>query len=86
MRRRFKLAKNSSWFERLRGFYLEQWAEYETKERLEQAFEQAQQLSPIVAALRWLPVLSTMDAIHRNQYMEAVPNLLREFLSMILVR
>ncbi|WP_193199798.1 phosphotransferase [Nostoc sp. MG11] len=86
LKRRFKLAKNSSWFERLRAFYLEQWAEYETKERLEQAFELAQQLSPIVAALRWLPVLSTMDAIHRNQYMEAIPNLLREFLSMISVR
>jgi hypothetical protein len=81
--RRFELGKNSFWFERLRERYLEKWAEYETKERLEEAFDLAQQLSPILAVLRWLPVLSTMDATNRNRYIEAVPDLLREFLSMI---
>jgi hypothetical protein len=83
LERRFGLGKNSFWFKRLRESYLEEWAEYETKERLEEAFELAQQLSPILAVLRWLPVLSSMDTTNRNRYIEAVPDLLREFLSMI---
>ncbi|MBM0744503.1 phosphotransferase [Phormidium sp. CLA17] len=83
LERRFDLGKNSLWFKQLRKCYLEEWTEYETEERLEEAFELAQQLSPILAILRWLPVLSSMDAPNRNRYIEAVPDLLREFLSMI---
>ncbi|MBI4783989.1 MAG: phosphotransferase [Oscillatoriophycideae cyanobacterium NC_groundwater_1537_Pr4_S-0.65um_50_18] len=83
LEKRFNLRKNSLWFKQLRKCYLDEWVEYETKERLEEAFELAQQLSPILAILRWLPVLSSMDATNRNKYIEAVPDLLREFLSMI---
>lgn len=69
------------WFERLKAGYLEAWTEYETKERLAAAFDLAQQLSAISSALRWLPVLSSMDTATRNEYIEAIPNLMRELLS-----
>lgn len=80
LERRFELGNHSFWFKRLRACYLESWAEYETKERLEAAFDLAYQLSAIPSALRWLPVLSRMDATTRNKYSEAIPNLMREFL------
>jgi hypothetical protein len=83
LEKRFDLGKNSPWFKQLRKCYLDEWTEYETEERLEEAFELAQQLSPILAILRWLPVLSSMDAMNRNRYIEAVPDLVREFLGMI---
>lgn len=82
LEKRFDLGKSSPWFKQLRECYLDEWTEYETEERLEQAFEIAQKLSPILAILRWLPVLSSMDATNRNRYIEAVPDLLREFLGM----
>ena len=81
LQRRFELGKSSFWFKRLRECYLESWAEYQTGEKLEEAFELAQQLSTILSALRWLPVLSSMDATTRSRYIEAIPSLLREFLS-----
>lgn len=83
LEKRFDLGKSSPWFKQLRKCYLDEWTEYETEERLEEAFELAQQLSPILAILRWLPVLSSMDAMNRNRYIEAVPDLVREFLGMI---
>jgi Phosphotransferase enzyme family len=85
LKRRFGLEKNSPWFERLRDCYLESWAEYQIREKLEVAFEIAEQLSSILDALRWLPVLSNMDEATRNKYIGAVPSLLREFLSTIQV-
>jgi Phosphotransferase enzyme family len=80
LERRFGLEKSSSWFQRLRDCYLALWTEYETREKLEEAFVLAQHLSPIASALRWLPVLANMDEATRNKYIEAIPNLLREFL------
>ncbi|NJR72922.1 MAG: phosphotransferase [Scytonema sp. CRU_2_7] len=83
LNRRFGLGKNSFWFERLKDCYLRSWVEYETREKLEVAFEIAQKLSPIPDIFRWLPVLSNMDKAARNNYIDAIPNLLREFLSAI---
>lgn len=83
LERRFKLGKNSCWLWRLRDCYLAAWTEYESKERLAASFELAQQLSPILAVLRWLPVLSSMNKTDRDRYAEAIPDLLREFLSTI---
>jgi Phosphotransferase enzyme family len=80
---RFGVEKSSSWFQRLRDGYLALWTEYEPREKLEEAFALAQQLSSIPSALRWLPVLANMDAATRNKYIEAIPNLLRVFLSTI---
>jgi hypothetical protein len=81
--RRFKLGRDSNCFKQLRRYYLREWTEYETEERLEEAFGLAQKLSPILAVLRWLPVLSTMDISIRNNYIEVVPDLLREFLCLM---
>jgi Phosphotransferase enzyme family len=83
LNRRFGLGKNSFWFQQLKGCYLAAWVEYETREKLEVAFELAQKLSPIPDILRWLPVLSNMDEVTRNNYIGAIPNRLREFLSTI---
>lgn len=81
LKQRFELDSSSFWFKQIRGFYLESWTEYDTKEKLEAAFDLAHQLSPIPSALRWLPVLSGMDEATRNKYREAIPNLMREFLN-----
>ncbi|MFH7029486.1 MAG: phosphotransferase [Heteroscytonema crispum UTEX LB 1556] len=83
LNRRFGLGKSSFWFKRIKDCYLESSVEYETREKLEVAFELAQKLSPIPDIFRWLPVLSNMDEATRNNYIDAIPNLLREFLSTI---
>jgi Phosphotransferase enzyme family len=80
LNRRFGLGKNSFWFQQLKDCYLSAWVKYETREKLEFAFELAQKISPIPDILRWLPVLSNMDEVTRNNYIDAIPNRLREFL------
>lgn len=79
---RFGLEKTSFWFELLTECYLNSWLEYQTQEKLAQAFHLVQRLSPIVSALRFLPVLSSMDEVTRKNYGEWVPGLLREFLNL----
>lgn len=83
LRRRFKLEADSAWFQCLKARYLEAWTDYEPQERLELAFDLAQQLAAIPAALRWLPVLSSMEAVTRNQYADAIPELMRELLNAV---
>jgi hypothetical protein len=83
LNRGFGLGKNSFWFQQIKDCYLEAWTEYGTKEKLEVAFELAQKISPIPDVLRWLPVLSNMDEGTRNNYVHAIPNRLRDFLSML---
>lgn len=80
LKQRFGIERSSFWFKQIKEFYLQSWTEYNTKEKLEAAFDLAQQLSLIPSALRWLPVLSGMDKVTRNKYSEAIPNLMREFL------
>jgi hypothetical protein len=87
LERNFKLEKNSSWHKRLRECYLETWIDkathsHATQSSLETAFALAQQLSPLLAVLRWLPVLANMDRAHRHRYIAAVPELLKEFLTL----
>ncbi|MBD2451360.1 phosphotransferase [Nostoc sp. FACHB-152] len=79
---RFSLEKHSFWFELLKECYLNSWFEYETQEKLLEAFNLAQRLSPILSALRWLPVLSGMDELERSKYSTQVPSLLREFINL----
>lgn len=83
LRRRFNLNADSVWLNRLKSSYLNAWANDNPTEQLERAFELAQQLAPIPAALRWLPVLSSMDAATRDKYAGAVPELMRELLSAV---
>jgi hypothetical protein len=83
LERTLHLDKDSFWWQRLDDCYLDSWAAYETRTRLQKVLSIAQQLSPILAAGRWLPVLSSMDKIDRHKYIAAVPDLLREFLSAI---
>lgn len=83
LKRDFNLNTDSVWFKRLKSSYLKAWIDDEPAEQLELAFDLAQQLAPIPAALRWLPVLSSMDAATRNRYAGAVPELMRELLSAV---
>ncbi len=83
LRRRFNLKTDSVWLNRLKSSYLKAWADGEGIEQLEPAFDLAQQLAPIPAALRWLPVLFNMDATTRDKYAGAVPELMRELLSAV---
>ncbi|BAZ39608.1 hypothetical protein NIES4101_55620 [Calothrix sp. NIES-4101] len=80
LNRRFGLGKKSVWFQRLKDDYLSAWTEYETREKLEFAFELSQKISPIPDICRWIPVLSNMDAVTRDNYIDAIPKRLREFL------
>jgi tRNA A-37 threonylcarbamoyl transferase component Bud32 len=80
LRRDFNLNADSDWFKRLKSSYLNAWTDDEPTEQLELAFELAQHLATIPAALRWLPVLSSMDATTRDKYVGAVPALMRELL------
>ena len=80
LKRQFDLKTDAVWFNRLKSSYLKAWTDDEPTEHLESAFDLAQQLAPIPAALRWLPVLSSMDAATRNEYAGAVPELMRELL------
>lgn len=80
LRRRFNLKTDDAWFKRLKSSYLKAWTNDESTEQLEPAFDLAQQLASIPAALRWLPVLSNMDAATRDKYAGAIPELMRELL------
>lgn len=83
LRRRFDLKTDDAWFKHLKSSYLKAWIDDESTEQLELAFDLAQQLAPIPAALRWLPVLSSMDAATRDKYAGAIPELMRELLSAV---
>jgi tRNA A-37 threonylcarbamoyl transferase component Bud32 len=83
LNRRFGLEENSFWFQQIKDCYLSSWVEYQSKERLEIAFELAEKISPIPDILRWLPVLVNMDKTTRNKYIGAVPKRLREFLGKV---
>jgi len=84
LKQRFELEADSDWFKRLKTVYLQQWTESKPPEQLEAAFDVAQKLAPIPAALRWLPALSSMDAAARDEYAWAMPKLMRELMNAIL--
>jgi hypothetical protein len=85
LRRRFNLDNHSLWLNRLKSSYLRVWRNYASERQLESACDLAQRLSPIAAALRWLPVLSSMDATTHNKYAGAIPELMRELLGILVV-
>jgi hypothetical protein len=67
-------------FAALRDVYLEPWTESESREDLRQTFDLAGRLSPICSALGWSLGVSDLDESLRDDYVGAVPNLLREYL------
>jgi aminoglycoside phosphotransferase (APT) family kinase protein len=81
---RFDLQADSVWFTRLKVAYLQARSGYMPQDQLESAFDLAHQLAPIPAALRWLPVLNSMDAQARDKYAWAIPELMRELMTGIL--
>jgi hypothetical protein len=68
----FGLGRDSPWFERLMACYLEPWTAYRGLRELAAATSLAQQLAPLVAALRWRAALSTLDEPPRPDYAAAI--------------
>jgi hypothetical protein len=85
LKKRFNLDNHSLWLNRLKLSYLQVWSDYASEQQLESAFDLTQRLSPIPAALRWLPVISSMDTAARDKYAGAIPELMRELLGMMVV-
>ena len=64
----------------LRDAYLEPWTRFESRSNLQAAFRLAQRLSPLVSALAWDRVVSSLPPPLQEEYAVPVPALLREFL------
>lgn len=64
----------------LRDAYLEPWTRQVAREDLLRAFELAQRLWMIPAALAWHRIVSSLEAEEREEYADRVRSLLKEFL------
>lgn len=76
------LEPGDAWFGRLREAYLEAWSEAAPRAALRQAFALSERLAPIVSALSWDHVVSSLAPAARRDYAHAVPSLLRETLEL----
>ena len=66
----------------LRDAYLEPWTRFESRSSLQAAFRLAQRLAPLVSALSWDRILSSLSQPLKEEYAVPVPALLREFLDL----
>ncbi len=66
----------------LRDAYLEPWTRFEPRSSLQAAFRLAQRLAPLVSALAWDHVVSSLPPPLKEEYAVPVPALLREFLDL----
>ncbi len=73
--------ESSPQFARLCDAYLEPWTEYGSHKELIELFDLASCLSPISSALAWNRVVSSLDPSYRDDYANAIPSLLKEYLS-----
>jgi hypothetical protein len=76
------LEEGAAVFDEIRDCYLKLWARYEPYENLLNTFELASRLSPIVSALGYFHVMSSLDEPLSSDYKGAIPGLLQEFLSL----
>jgi len=65
----------------LRDAYLEPWTRFESRSNLQAAFWLAQRLSPVVSALGWDRVVTSLPPPLQKEYAVPVPALMREFLA-----
>jgi hypothetical protein len=63
--------------------YLTSWEQRETRANLEEAFDQAKRLAPLVSALSWDRALEGVGLRDREKYAGAIPRLLQEFLALV---
>ena len=78
----FGAAERTPEVDRLRDAYLEPWTCFASREQLRTGFGLSQRLSPISSAISWYHVLSNLDGSARQDYNEAIPSLLQEFLAL----
>jgi hypothetical protein len=69
-------------FDGLRDAYLGPWTQYQSRQDLLVTFDVAARLSPIISALGWNHVVTSLDESMRDDYAGAVPSLLQEYLSL----
>ena len=77
----FGLQEEHHIFEDLASDYLDAWRDYKSKEDLLHAFEISRRLWSISSAVKYQTLLVHMESI-RNDFAEAVPGLLQEFLAL----
>jgi len=77
---RLKLAENSPEMIRVRDAYLEPWTEFETREKLSAAYDLAYRLGMINRALSWQQGTGSLSREYKEQYADAVPEWLQDFL------
>ena len=73
--------EDSPEFERLLAAYLEPWQRYAPQAELLEVFRLASHLSPLCSALSWGHALSGLEPAERQDFQQAVPGLLMEYLS-----
>lgn len=79
---RFELEQDDPYLDHLRDIYLEAWAEYESPERLLEAYALSRRLVPLTAALRWYTALQSCGDMASSGFAYAVPALMQEFLEL----
>jgi hypothetical protein len=77
------IEEDSPEFERLLMAYLEPWQRYAPQAELLEVFRLASRLSPLCSALSWAHSLSWLEPSERQDYQHAVPDLLKEYLSLV---
>jgi hypothetical protein len=80
---RFNLEENAPILNRLRDAYLIPWREFESEERLLEAFGLAQELWAISSTINWYATISHLDKSLQPEYAHILPSLAQELLSLI---
>ena len=77
---RYRFEYNEEALERIHRAYLDCWAEYEPRERLERAFVLAHRLGSLYRALTWYRILPHAPQEARQTFEDSIPYFLRVFL------
>jgi hypothetical protein len=77
---RLKLAEDGPEMVRVRDAYLEPWTKFETREKLSAAYDLANRLGMINRALSWQQGTGSLSKESKEQYADAVPEWLQDFL------
>ena len=77
---RLELEPDDPELARLRGIYLEPWADYAPPQALSSAFDLARRVGTVSRALTWHRVVSNLEEPFTSQHAGAVPGWLQEYL------
>ena len=77
----FKNFKKQYYFPRLRDAYLNQWLEYESRERLLEAWNIAKPLCALHHAVTYQYIIATLEPRTKQEFSRALPNFLKEVIT-----